>query len=261
MMSKLEITISANTREGSITLIHRKERAAATVSGEFLVQLLRESAYRENGMVLIGATIIGSFDCSDLEIRTPIRLLGCRFEKPIQCSRANLYLLDLRRSDMPGLVLTEATLAHSIQLRRTTIISKNLISPAIDANLLNVMGQIDLSYSHVKGTMTLLSTVIGGQLNCRGATLANENGKALVMDEMKVKGSVFLNGGFSANGEIRLHSAVIGGQLNCRGATLANENGKALVMDEMKVKGSVFLNGGFSANGEVRLHSEVPQTK
>jgi hypothetical protein len=70
---------------------------------------------------------------------------------------------------------------------------------------------------------------------------------------MTVEGSVFLDQGFHATGEVRLLGARIRGQLSCRGARLENPNGDALSADGMTVEGGVFLDQGFHATGEVRL--------
>ena len=72
-------------------------------------------------------------------------------------------------------------------------------------------------------------------------------------DSAVIKGSVFLNKGFSATGEVRLLGAQIGGDLECGGARFDGKDGDALSADSAIIKGSVFLNKGFSATGEVRL--------
>ncbi len=77
---------------------------------------------------------------------------------------------------------------------------------------------------------------------------------------MKVRGAVFLNDGFSAEGEVRLLGAEIGGDLACVRGTMKNAaqkdvegSGDALSADGIRVTGHVFLGNGFSAEGEVRL--------
>ena len=60
---------------------------------------------------------------------------------------------------------------------------------------------------------------IGGQLECSGATLSNEDGDALFADSAEIGADVCLDG-FSATGGVRFVNAKIGGQLGCSGATL-----------------------------------------
>jgi hypothetical protein len=68
-----------------------------------------------------------------------------------------------------------------------------------------------------------------------------------------VDGSVFLNDGFRAEGEVWLLGASIGGQLVCRGGVFSNPEGNALHADDAQVGRSAFLNDGFQAEGTVRL--------
>jgi len=68
-----------------------------------------------------------------------------------------------------------------------------------------------------------------------------------------VKGSVFLNDGFHADGEVRLLGAQIGGDLDCNGGTFNKPDGYALNAERAVVKGDVFLQNGFHADGEVNL--------
>jgi hypothetical protein len=76
---------------------------------------------------------------------------------------------------------------------------------------------------------------------------------AIVADELKLEGSIFLRNGFHAEGEVRLLGAIIGGNLEAGGGTFKNPNGNALHADGMKVTGGVHLTHGFSAEGGVRL--------
>jgi len=257
VINELEKTISLNIRKGLSTMIPPCDRASTTVSGDFLVELLRARGYHEKGLVIIGATITESFDCSDLEVTAPIRLLECRFRKPIKCSRANLYLLDLSDSSLPGFVIDKATITHGLLLCRTSITAEDPTSPVIDGALLKVNGDVDLTSSHINGEVRLHGTVIGGGLHCEGATLSNKNGVALRMSRAEVKSSVYFTDGFRATGEVRLLGTVIGGGFYCTGAALSNENSVALRMDRAEVKSSVFFQGGFSATGKVRLLGTV----
>jgi hypothetical protein len=106
------------------------------------------------------------------------------------------------------------------------------------------------------GAVRLLGANITGQLNCAGAQLTghNNDGNALVADQLKVGGSLFLSGGFTAAGAVRLSGGNITGLLTCAGAQLTgrDNDGDALVADGLKAK-AVFLIAGFTAAGAVRL--------
>lgn len=72
---------------------------------------------------------------------------------------------------------------------------------------------------------------------------------------MQVRGSVFLNGEFHADGEVRLDGARIGGSLDCARATFKNPTGRALSAMGAKIDGDVFLAPNFRAEGELRLYA------
>jgi uncharacterized protein YjbI with pentapeptide repeats len=168
--------------------------------------------------------------CTDAQAATcvppkGIRIRGARIEGPLDFEGARLlHRLSLIRCAIPeGILLTDA------RARR-----------------------IDLSGSYIRG-LHADGLAVEGDLVLSGARLENPNGDALVADGMTVEGSVFLDRGFHATGEVRLVRARIQEVLICRGARLENPNGDALVADGMTVEGSVFLDRGFHATGEVRL--------
>jgi hypothetical protein len=76
---------------------------------------------------------------------------------------------------------------------------------------------------------------------------------SLHADQLETRGSVELNEGFTAHGEVRLGGAHIGGQLNFAGATLTNPDGAALAADGLTVSADMACCEGFTASGEVRL--------
>ncbi len=117
------------------------------------------------------------------------------------------------------------------------------------------------------GEVRLLNAQIEGNLECDSSTFVNPpqaemnaSGKALSADRAVVKGDVFLNKGFRADGAVRLLGAQIGGNLACSGGTFTNPpkqgmdaSGIALFADGAVVKGDVFLSEGFRAEGAVRF--------
>jgi predicted acyltransferase (DUF342 family) len=103
------------------------------------------------------------------------------------------------------------------------------------------------------GVIRLQGADITGQLDCTDAKLKgqNNNGNALVGDEMKVGADVYLGGKFTAAGAIRLSDADITGELDCTDAKLngQDKDRNALVGDGMKVGADVYLRGKFTAAG------------
>lgn len=120
-----------------------------------------------------------------------------------------------------------------------------------------ITGKLDLSFATVPFPLRLsrCRLIDGGDLeNLTVPALYLEGCSAgpLNLDRAEVKGSVLLDQGFSAVGEVRLWGAKIGGELGCKGASLKNPGGYALVADGAEFGGGVFLDG-LSAIGEVRL--------
>ena len=120
---------------------------------------------------------------------------------------------------------------------------------------------------HAEGEVRLLGAKVGTNLECGGGLFHNpcrsglgRSGKAFDAKAVEVKGDVFFDDGFHADGEVRLPGAHIGGDLQCVGGTFNNPaqkdleaTGKALSADGIRVNGAVFLSEGFQARGEVRL--------
>src|SRR5208282_1757011 len=123
----------------------------------------------------------------------------------------------------------------------------------------DITGPLDLSFVNIPFKLRLvrcrlkedidLSRAEVSELDLLGSLVHGITAHGLI-----VKNQVFLNNGFTANGEVGLRDAqIIGGELDCSGGTFTNKGGYALSADRINVKGGVFLNNGFTANGEVRL--------
>ena len=82
-------------------------------------------------------------------------------------------------------------------------------------------------------------------------------------DLARIDGSIFLQKGFLAEGQVRLYNAHIGGDLDCRGGTFKQgDDGRtdsgqetALVCTTAKINGNVYLCERFRAKGQVRFSS------
>jgi hypothetical protein len=171
-----------------------------------------------------GAQVVGRLNLGGLTLRCPMELYEC-------------YLggrLDLAKSRAAGISLRGSHLACRLSARQLRL----------DHNL-------NLERLDCRGGVRLPGAYISGQLNCGGAALTNEAGRALHADGLTVDGDLFLRTA-KITGEVRLPGAHIGGQLNCDGATLTNEAGPALHADVLTVDGDLFLRTA-KITGEVRL--------
>jgi hypothetical protein len=129
---------------------------------------------------------------------------------------------------------------------------------AIFADGIEVRGSVFFRGGFVaEGEVKLIGAEIGGSLECDDGKFKNPGpgNKAIFVDGIEVRGSVFLRGGFVAEGEVKLIGAKIGGSLECDGGTFKNPGpgNRAIFADGIGVQGSIFLRDGFAAEGEVKL--------
>jgi len=136
---------------------------------------------------------------NDFSSEGEVRLLGAEIGGVLDCERGTFK--NPAKTDVPG------------------------SGDALSADRIKVRGGVFLRNGfNSEGEVRLLGAEIGGYLDCELGTFKNpaqkdvpDSGDALSADRMKVKGSVFLRNGFSAEGEVRLPGAEIGGDLECRG--------------------------------------------
>lgn len=165
-----------------------------------------------------------------------VRLLGARIEGQLNCRTARLE-----------------------NLGRTSLSAENI---SVDGDVF-----LDQGFTSF-GEVRLVGALIRGNLSCRGARIENprsdkgSSGYALGADRLFVGGSVQLDCGFTAIGQVRLLGASIAGQLACGGAVLENTEYCSLCADSISVGGDVFLNEcsapskptyRFVARGPIRL--------
>jgi hypothetical protein len=128
----------------------------------------------------------------------------------------------------------------------------------IQVHAARITGALDLAFVSVPFPLGLCRCCFTHNANLISTdlpalNLAGSRVLSVTADGAVVKGDLFFNDGFSAEGEVRLLGAQIGGDLDCSGGAFKNPGGNALSADRADVKGSVFLSDGFSAAGEVRL--------
>jgi hypothetical protein len=231
----------------------------ANVSGNVF---LREGFSAEGEVRLLGAQIGGNLECTGGTFKNPPQKGIEGSGKALAADRANVrgdVFLREGFSAEGEVRLLGAQIGGDLACMKGRF--KNAGGEALNAERAEVKGDVFLSDGFTaEGEVRLLGTQIDGNLECAGGRFNNPpqegiegSGKALSADGANVTGSVFLSGGFRAEGEVRLLGAQIGVVLACTRGTFKNPAGDALSADGANVKGSVFLSGGFSAEGEVRL--------
>jgi hypothetical protein len=136
------------------------------------------------------------------------------------------------------------------------------VSPkGLMAERARISGSLDLEGATLNRTLWLFESAFDDPVNLMDAEsrTVGFSGSNLPYGfnahRSKINGSLLLNGGFTANGEVNLASAKIEGTLACDNGHFKNANGLALRADALTVGASVFLRDGFSAIGGVNLVS------
>jgi hypothetical protein len=178
------------------------------------------------GLRLKNVVVAGRLDLAGLTVPFPLRFEGCEFESALVVQGAELFELTLTRCHrLPGL------LGNGLRLRRD-----------LDLSGSTVVGAHWTSASTAKhSAIWLCESEIGGRLLCVDSTFDGLGGRCMQADRMHVGGTVRLNHGFSARGEVRLIGARINGNLDLDGAHLQCADGPALDLDDMTIGGSFFL--------------------
>jgi hypothetical protein len=117
---------------------------------------------------------------------------------------------------------------------------------------------------------------IGGNLNCSGGKFhapeemnfsfqvdesckINRNKTALIIQNARIEGSVFLDEGFEATGRVDLSGTSIGGVLDCQSGIFCNpqvppfKKDTSLIAQGVQVNQAVLLCSGFRSDGEVNF--------
>jgi hypothetical protein len=137
------------------------------------------------GIQVFGAKIVDPLHLLFVTIGFPLLFQHCRFNDDI----------DLKFCTAPAL-----------NLAGSSIRSFNMDGA-------HVRGDVALDLVTSSGEVRAVQAQIGGTFSCRASAFRNHLEKALSLDRAEIGGSVYLDGGFSADGEVRLPSAQIGHQI------------------------------------------------
>ncbi len=121
-----------------------------------------------------------------------------------------------------------------------------------------ITGDLNLEATTLRCPLALLACSFASAINLYEATalsvrLSGSHIPTVLTEQLRTRGDLRLDKGFSVLGEMELTSAHIGGVLDCTGGQFSNPNGVALNADGLTVDGGMFCREGFSATGEVRL--------
>jgi len=137
------------------------------------------------GIQVFGANIVDPLHLLFVTISFPLLFQNCRFTDDIDLKFCTAPALNLDGSSIRSLNMDGAY----------------------------VRGDVALDLVTSSGEVRAIEAQIGGTFSCRASTFRNHGGKALSLDRAEIRGSVYLDEGFSADGEVRLPSAQIGNQI------------------------------------------------
>ncbi len=173
---------------------------------------LRQGFHAQGEVRLLGAKIGGDLDCTSPNPGCTLhcRALGAKIGGDLDCTGS-------RFENPPQTRTTKGGKVERVPGTGT----------ALNADGINVKGSAFLSGEfHAQGEVRLVGAKIGGVFSCIGGGFENPppegvegSGRALSADGINVKGGVFLQQGFHAQGEVRLPGAQIASDLSCIGGT------------------------------------------
>jgi hypothetical protein len=178
---------------------------------------------------LCGLRVTGRLDLSDARLELPVSFIECEFDDVID--------------------LTDARPACVIRLERCRLMS-------LVADRMRTADDLVIQHGQMKGTLSLIQMQSAGSLRCSG-TLIDPGGDGVAIDGrgLRVAGSVLLDRGFHARGEVGLTSAHIDGDLDLNHALCSNpgKGKRSIDASWLVVGGELLCQPCFRAEGEVFL--------
>jgi hypothetical protein len=216
--------VTAATR-GVVAAIGAGSRQNAVVRAEVIRWLCAGEASRyvdARGIRVSGATVTGALDLSSMTVSVPLELKKCTLEQFV-----------IARATLMAVVLDESTLA------------------SVEGEGARVTDGFSCRCCTIASGMCLLNAEFGGDVVLTGVNARpfaadpryDEERVAVDLNGANVAGSVYIDRGFNADGEVRLRGCTLGEGVEAREAELKNQCGTALDGDRAHIGGTVFLQG------------------
>lgn len=280
------IVLRAATRGDIAKVGYRRPRTRTPdvrIRAEFLSFLARggDDAARVVGrrLQIVGACIVGRIDLADATVPMSLWLYRCLLSTAPRLGGAHVRgSLTFADCSVPGLqaeacridghlalsagcsvegelLLTRARLGRDLNCERMRMHASGPLEYKLVADGARIGGDVILSGGfEAAGEVRFVGARIGGDLRATDARMmavidaSDARGVALNLDRSRVGGSVRLNAGFAAAGQVRLQQARIEGNLDCTGAAFDvvgdaswGDNHAALLLDRARVGGSLIL--------------------
>jgi hypothetical protein len=247
------IGVDLDCRHGTFQNESPDAPALIAVDAEIKGSVLLDERFSSIGRVSLSrATIRGDLSCHggtfNGHTKDALRAVGSRIE-------GTVYLNNLKATGQVS--LSNATIGGD--LRCTEARFDGLRENALTAEGSRIEGTVYFNNLKATGQVSLSNATIEGDLKCTKAKFDNlqvldnfEKG-ALVAQNIKIAGNVFLTDAFEAKGCVHFFGAIIGGNFVCSGGVFENNEEIALNIRQAQVNGSILLDKDFRANGCVLL--------
>ena len=231
------------------------------------------------GLQIVGACISGRFDLSGSTAPMSVWFYRCLFLTAPRLDRAHVVgSASFADCALPGLraeacrVDEHLSFGAGCQVDGEVRIARARIGRDLDCERLQMSAGAAAEHGFIAddvrvggdvvlcggfesaGEVRFVAAQIGGSVRAAQARLAaaidgaDQRGIALNLDLARVVGSVCLDAGFSAAGQVRLQQAAIGGDLNCAGAAFDvvgdaswGDHRAALLLDRARIGGALIL--------------------
>jgi hypothetical protein len=241
-------------------------RGDNVLSAKAIRELLRTDRIDPRGVRVSGARVTGVLDLTNLQTSASLELDDCVFEKAPSLCDTELRSLTFDGSTLPGLDASGLRTRYFGMRNARCTEFMNLDNAYIDGPLLlygsNVrmlyaaglrVSQRVIAYRLFATEVRLDGCDIGGDLNLYEAVIVNESDEALVLNNAKIGGDVYLDQIFvKAGGEgcgLMMIDAAVGG-LHMKGAVVRTAAACGVALDGSQFQANVWLNEGFDARSK-----------
>jgi len=206
-----------------------------------LARVVTGSAVAQRAVVVRGALVTGRLSLESARLACPLLLHACRFEAPIDLSRARALDVALIDCEIPGGIA-----ADGLDIDGDLDLSGSAL-PLLTANGACISGNLVLDGVRLAGGTWPLD--LGPDaLRSQAPSVTGSGSAAIRAEGLKVGGTASCRRLEVSAGEVQLAGARLG-ELNLWGAALENAAGPALCGDRMTIAGSVLCRARFSAHG------------
>ncbi|RKT86152.1 hypothetical protein SAMN05421805_10245 [Saccharopolyspora antimicrobica] len=227
-----------------------------TIRAEVLRDLLLGEVRPPALLSVSGAKITGALNLDFVQIGFPVQLVDCWFADPVTARWAQLRLLELSGSTLPGLDLDGSHVDGHLRLSRCRVRGLSAVHTSVKGDVILDGAVLTRSGDEAEAAMVAHNLTVGGGLRARGITVdggivlrtARITGN-LTVDDAHLSGgpgpalhctgigldSALLARNAIVDGEIRLAGGVFAGQVDLRGATITHPGQVAVAAEHARL--------------------------